>query len=141
MPEAKTNITVQAVIHASIADVWKKWTGPEHIVHWNNASDDWHTPWAKNDLRAGGKFVSRMEARDGSFGFDFEGIYDEVVINSLIIYHIADSRKVTVTFSSENGLTNVTETFETETVHSPELQQQGWQSILNNFRRYCEENP
>lgn len=139
MPDTKTNITVQVVINASIDDVWKKWTSPEHIVKWNNASDDWHTPWAKNDLRTGGTFVSRMEARDGSFGFDFEGIYDEVVTESLIVYHIADGRQVTVAFIQQKGKTKVTETFEAEAVHSAELQQQGWQSILNNFKKYCEQ--
>lgn len=132
-------ITVQAEISVTPDKAWKCWTEPEHIVKWNSATDDWHTPWAKNDLHAGGTFISRMEARDGSFGFDFEGIYDEVVTESLIVYHIADGRKVTVAFSYENGKTKVTETFEAEKSHSPELQQQGWQSILNNFKKYCEQ--
>ena len=139
MQENKTLITIEAEIEVTPFEAWKCWTEPEHIVKWNNASDDWHTPWAKNDLRAGGTFVSRMEARDGSDGFDFSGTYDEVVNNSLIVYHIADGRMVTVTFTYENGKTKVTETFEAETSHLPELQQQGWQSILNNFKNYCEQ--
>jgi len=138
MQENKIFITVQAAISVTPEEAWKRWTEPEHIVKWNHASDDWHTPWAKNDLRPGGSFVSRMETRDGSAGFDFGGTYEEVITNKLIIYHIADGRRVTVTFENENGNTRVTENFEAETVHSPELQQQGWQSILNNFKKYCE---
>jgi uncharacterized protein YndB with AHSA1/START domain len=140
MEEYTILITVQAKIRVTPEEAWKRWTEPEHIVKWNNASDDWHTPWAKNDLRAGGTFVSRMEARDGSAGFDFGGTYDEVIINKLIVYHIADGRKVTVTFTPTDGNTIITETFAAETANSPELQQQGWQSILNNFKRYCEQH-
>ncbi len=139
MQENTILITVQAEISVTPEEAWKRWTEPEHIVKWNNASDDWHTPWAKNDLRAGGTFVSRMEARDGSAGFDFGGTYDEVITNKFIVYHIADGRKVSVTFTPKAGNTIITETFAAETTNSPELQQQGWQSILNNFKRYCEQ--
>jgi uncharacterized protein YndB with AHSA1/START domain len=134
----KTTITVQTLISAPINKVWKNWTNPEDIVQWNNASADWHTPKAENDLQAGGKFLYRMEARDGSSGFDFEGIYDTVRENEFIEYHIVDGRKVKITFSSSEDKTKVVETFEAETVHSIELQQQGWQAILDNFKSFVE---
>lgn len=135
----KTSIKVDAYIHAPIEKVWKLWTSPEHIMHWNNASDDWHTPRAENDLRAGGQFLSRMEAKDGSFGFDFGGVYDEVKINELIAYTLGDGRKVKVTFSTYDNQTLVTEVFEAENTNSTEMQRSGWQSILDNFKKYAEE--
>lgn len=107
-------------------------------MNWNNASDDWHTPHAENDLRKGGKFLSRMEAKDGSFGFDFEGVYDEVIENEKIEYTTSDGRKVTTTFKETGGVTNVSTTFEAETENSVELQRDGWQAILNNFKKYTE---
>jgi len=134
----KTAITVETTIKAPIEKVWQLWTEPEHIVHWNNASDDWYTPKAENDLRVGGKFNSRMEAKDGSFGFDFEGVYDEVKTHELIVYTIADGRKVNITFSSKEGKTLVTEVFEAENTHPIEVQKGGWQSILDNFKKYAE---
>src|SRR5688572_6983414 len=94
----KTTITVEASVKAPVEKVWKYWTSPDHIKKWNNANDDWHTPKAENDLRTGGKFLSRMEAKDGSFGFDFEGVYDEVRTNELISYTMPDGRKVKITF-------------------------------------------
>ena len=134
----KDSITVETLIHAPIEKVWDFWTKPEHITQWNNASQDWHTPRAENDLQIGGKFLSRMEAKDGSFGFDFEGIYDEVLTNEKISYTILDDRKVTITFlPTENGV-QVTETFEAETMNTLELQKMGWQAILNNFKKYVE---
>jgi uncharacterized protein YndB with AHSA1/START domain len=131
-------ITVEALINAPVATVWKCWTTPADIMNWNNASDDWHTTKAENDLRVGGRFLARMEAKDGSTGFDFTGIYDQIVPNHSIGYAIADGRKVRISFQSDGQLTKVTETFETETVYSKELQQAGWQSILNNFKKYVE---
>ena len=134
----KEKITVETLVNAPIKKVWEFWTKPEHITHWNNASEDWHTTRAENDLRIGGKFLSRMEAKDGSFGFDFEGIYDEVVTNEKISYTILDDRKVTITFlPTENGV-QVTETFEAETMNTLELQKMGWQAILTNFKNYLE---
>lgn len=131
-------ITVETLVNASIEKIWQFWTKPEHITQWNNASEDWHTTRAENDLRIGGKFLSRMEAKDGSFGFDFEGIYDTILINEKISYTLLDDRKVTVLFSqSENGV-KITETFEAENENSIELQRQGWQAILNNFKTYVE---
>jgi len=131
-------VTVQTKIDAPLEVVWKLWTSPEDIVKWNNASDDWHTPWAKNDLRSGGKFIYRMEAVDGSQGFDFAGVYDNVVPMQEIRYTIGDGRKVTVLFSKLNAKSRIIETFETEKVNPVEKQEEGWQSILNNFKRYAE---
>src|SRR5215212_1251070 len=107
----KTLITVGTTIEAPVEKVWKFWTAPEHITKWNNASDDWHTPFAENDLRTGGKFHSRMEAKDGSFGFDFGGVYDEVKENELIEYTMGDDRKVIVNFTGKGNETRVVESF------------------------------
>lgn len=136
----KTKIKVKATVNAPIEKIWKFWTLPEHIIRWNNASDDWHTPKAENDLRKGGKFKIRMEARDGSAGFDFEGSYDDVQVNKNISYSIADGRKVTVYFDQSGSKTNVTEIFEAENFNSIEMQRNGWQSILDNFKKYAEAN-
>ena len=136
----KISITVEATVNAPVEKVWKFWTSPEHITKWNNASDDWHTPSVENDLRAGGKFSSRMEAKDGSFGFDFGGVYDDVKINEVIAYTLGDERKVSITFSREGNGTKVVETFEAETQNSIELQRGGWQAILDNFKKYIEGN-
>ncbi len=134
----KIKITVQAEVSAPIDFVWECWTLPEHVIHWNNASPDWHTPRAENDLRVGGKFNYRMEAKDGSFGFDFWGIYDKIIINELIENTLGDDRKVVVTFSGNGVNTKITETFEAETQNSVDLQRQGWQAILDNFKKYTE---
>jgi uncharacterized protein YndB with AHSA1/START domain len=131
-------ITVETLLNAPLDTTWAFWTGPEHITQWNNASDDWHTPWAKNDLVPGGRFVARMEAKDGSMGFDFGGTYDEVVEHRKIAYTLDDNRKVTVSFSETDSGTRVVEEFEAENENSPELQQQGWQAILDNFKKYTE---
>ncbi len=110
----------------------------EHIIHWNNASDDWHTPKAENDLREGGTFTSRMEAKDGSMGFDFGGTYTKVVLNKTIEYAMSDGRKVSIVFDSRGGHTHITETFDPESENSREMQQQGWQAIIDNFKKYAE---
>ncbi len=136
----RTAITVNADINAPLEKVWNFWTLPEHIIKWNNASDDWHTPYAENDLRTGGEFQSRMEAKDGSMGFDFRGIYDNVELHKLIEYTLGDGRKVQISFSENDNQTRVSEKFEAEAENSVELQQNGWQSILNNFKKYTEEN-
>ncbi|MDQ3141927.1 MAG: SRPBCC family protein [Bacteroidota bacterium] len=136
--ERKTSITIENAINAPIAKVWLFWTAPEHIMLWNNASEDWHTPHAENDLKAGGKFLSRMEAKDGSYGFDFGGIYDEVREPEYLSYKIDDGRKVSVSFSSEGNETIIVETFEAENTNSVELQRSGWQAILDNFKKYVE---
>jgi uncharacterized protein YndB with AHSA1/START domain len=131
-------ITVQATVQAPVAKVWECWTEPQHITKWNSASDDWHTPRAENDLRVGGKFLSRMEAKDGSFGFDFGGVYDDVQLRERISYTMDDGRRVDVTFAGQGDRTTVTETFDAEQTNSVEMQQGGWQAILDNFKRYVE---
>lgn len=131
-------ITVEAIVHAPVEKVWEYWTAPDHIAKWNNASDDWHTPYAENDLRAGGKFVSRMEAKDGSFGFDFGGIYDEVRAQEFISYTLGDGRKVEITFIPQDNDTKVIEVFDPETTNPIEMQREGWQAILNNFKKHAE---
>jgi len=136
----KTNITVEATVNAPVEKVWKLWSGPEHITKWANASDDWHTTRAENDLREGGKFLSRMEAKDGSFGFDFGGVYDAVKTNQLIEYTIGDGRKVTIQFTGKGNETKVVETFEAESTNPVEMQRGGWQAILDNFKKYAENN-
>ena len=138
MENNKTNITVESTVNAPIKKVWEYFTKPEHVTKWNNASDDWHTPRAENDLRKGGNFNYRMEAKDGSFGFDFGGIYDEVETNKYIEYTMGDGRKVKVSFSENGNATEVSETFEAETQNTIELQRGGWQAILDNFKKYVE---
>lgn len=135
-----TRITVQTTVNAPAEKVWNFFTTPEHITQWNSASPDWHSPHAENDLRAGGKFSFRMEAKDGSFGFDFGGVYDDVQLNERIEYTLEDSRKVTVEFKSNGSTTELVETFEAEDANSIELQQMGWQAILDNFKRHVEAN-
>ena len=138
--QSKTNITVETTVNATVEKVWKYWTLPKHIMKWNNASDDWHTPAAENDLREGGKFTCRMEAKDGSVGFDFWGIYDTIKTNERIAYTMGDGRKATVIFSSAGNTTKVTETFEAENENPVEMQRGGWQAILDNFKKYVEQN-
>lgn len=135
-----TAITIEALIAAPVEKVWKYWTEPAHIVKWNNASDDWHTPHAENDLRVGGKFLSRMEAKDGSFGFDFGGVYTEVKQHEKIDYVLGDNRTVKITFISNGNQTKVLETFDAENENSLEMQRTGWQMILNNFKKHVESN-
>lgn len=131
-------ITVQNTINASIEKVWELWTGPEHVMKWNNASEDWHTPFAENDLKVGGKFKYTMASKDGTMRFDFEGIYTNVVNPSLIEYKLADDRKVKITFESQKNGVLLIEKFDPETENSEALQQQGWQAILDNFKKYVE---
>lgn len=131
-------ITVETIVHTPVESVWKYWTEPQHITKWNQASDDWHTPYAENDLKAGGKFVTRMEAKDGSFGFDFGGVYDEVILNESIAYTLGDDRKVKVSFIPQGNDTQIIESFEAEQTHAVEMQQAGWQAILDNFKKYAE---
>jgi uncharacterized protein YndB with AHSA1/START domain len=131
-------ITVEALVRAPLDRVWEAWNNPDDICRWNAASDDWHTTRSTVDLREGGTFVSRMEAKDGSAGFDFEGTYTRIVPLKTIEYRLGDEREVTVEFSeSEEGVV-VRETFDAETVFPPEHQRQGWQAILDNFARYVE---
>ena len=131
-------ITVSTEVRGSIKSVWESWTLPKHIVHWNFAADSWHAPAAVNDLCVGGKFSFRMEAKDGSVGFDFSGVYTEIIEHEVIAYTMDDGRKARVTFEAFGDSTVVTEVFEPETMNAPELQQTGWQMILDNFKRHAE---
>ena len=131
-------ITVKTTVNAQADKVWRYWTEPEHITRWNNASEDWHSPRAQNDLRAGGRFNVRMEARDGSQGFDFEGTYDKVDPPKEIAYTMDDGRKVRVTFKPEGKSTKIVETFEPETENPADMQRDGWQAILDSFKKYAE---
>ena len=133
-----TKITVQSTIQADTQKVWDFYTQPEHIIGWNFASDDWHCPRATNDLRVNGKFSARMEAKDGSYGFDFNTLYDEVEVHEKIAYTMEDGRKAAITFSGENGATLVTVTFDAENQNDLEMQRSGWQAILDNFKKYVE---
>ena len=136
----KTKITVETMISADVRKVWNYFTSPRHITNWNFASDDWHCPKAENDLRAGGKLNSRMEAKDGSFGFDFEAIYDEVIEYKKIAYTMADGRQAETNFEKLNSKTKVSTVFDAEQKNSVEMQRAGWQAILDNFRKYVEAN-
>lgn len=138
--ETKTNVTVEAKINAPVEKVWQLWNDPKHIVKWTTASDDWHTPKAENDLKVGGAFLTRMEAKDGSFGFDFEGVYDVVDTHKSIEYTMSDGRKVKILFKAQEGVTEIVETFDAEQMNPVEMQREGWQSILNNFKKHVENN-
>jgi uncharacterized protein YndB with AHSA1/START domain len=136
----KQEITIEATINAGTKKVWEYWTAPEHITQWNFASDEWHCPKAQNDLVVGGQYIARMEAKDGSFGFDFEGTYDEIVDQKRMSYTLGDGRKVVTEFTDLDGSTTVTTTFESDGTHSVEMQRAGWQSILDNFKKHVEGN-
>jgi uncharacterized protein YndB with AHSA1/START domain len=138
--ETKEVITVETLIDANVEKVWEYWTNPKHLTHWVFASDDWHAPYADNDLRTNGKFKTTMAAKDESFSFDFEGVYTDVKPHSLIEYVIADGRKVKVDFISQGNATKVVEAFEAESENPIEMQKGGWQAILDNFKKYTEAN-
>ena len=131
-------ITVNTKIKADIDKVWAYWTTPEHITKWNFASDAWCCPKAQNDLKPNGKFSWRMEAKDGSMGFDFDGTYDTIIDKELIKYKMPDGRKVDITFIQNGQEVIVTETFDAEGTNSDEQQREGWQAILENFKKHVE---
>lgn len=133
-------VTVETTIHAPVEKVWEYFNNPKHITKWNYASDDWHAPKAENDLRVGGSFSCRMEAKDGSFGFDFGGIYDTVDTHKHIAYTLGDSRKVSITFEKKGDDTHLSETFDAENQNPIEMQKGGWQAIMNNFKKHVESN-
>jgi uncharacterized protein YndB with AHSA1/START domain len=137
---SKTSITVEATVNAPVEKVWVYWSEPGHITRWCQASDDWHAPYADNDLKVGGTFKTTMAAKDGSFSFDFGGEYTEVQKHKLIAYKMSDGREVKILFSAEGDKTKVTETFEAETTHPIDQQRSGWQAILDNFKNYTEVN-
>ena len=135
-----SKITVEAAIAADAQKVWEYWTKPEHITQWNFATDEWECPKAENDLSVGGKYFARMQAKDGSFGFDFEGIYEEVVPGKKLSYTLADGRKVTTHFENRGDSTSVSTTFDGDREHDADMQRAGWQAILDNFKKYTETN-
>lgn len=137
---SSTQITIVTDIDAPVDHVWKLWNEPAHIVRWNHASDDWHTTEAENDLTVGGAFRSRMEAKDGSFGFDFGGVYETIEPHQLIQYRMEDGRQVRIEFVPNGERTSVTEVFDAETENPVDMQQAGWQAILDNFKRYAEQS-
>ena len=131
-------ITVTTNINLPVKKVWELWTDPKHIVRWNFATSTWHTPRAENDLKAGGKFNYRMEAKDGSVGFDFSGSHTGILLHKYILTRLDDGRSMKVFFTEEDNITKISEIFEAESTNPPEMQKQGWQSILDNFRNYAE---
>ncbi len=134
-----TKITVEGTAKVPVAEVWKAWNTPEDIMQWNTADPEtWHCPSSENDLHIGGIFKHRMEAKDGSFGFDFGGVYDKVELHKEISYTLGDGRQATTIFTEQNGNTHIATTFDPESQNDPEFQKQGWQAILNNFIKYVE---
>lgn len=131
-------ITVETTIKAPVESVWSYWTEPKHITNWYYASDDWHAPAAENDLKVNGKFKTRMAAKDGSAGFDFEGLYTKILKYKIIEYVLGDGRRVSISFSVNGSKTTVVETFNPENKNPYEMQRGGWQAILDNFRKYAE---
>ena len=134
----KEKIKIKVIVKASIQKAWEYWNNADHIIHWNFADPSWHCPSASNDLRPGGKFSYRMEARDGSMGFDFYGEYKEVANPYSVEFEMGDGRMVWITFTEENGQTIVEQTFEAEDQNSIEMQKQGWKMIMNNYKNYTE---
>lgn len=135
---SKPTVTVRATVKAPIETVWRAYTSPEHVTRWNFASEDWHCPSAEIDLIVGGKHWARMEARDGSFGFDFEGVYEEIKPQEMISLVLEDGRKVRATFSDIEGATIMETVFEAESENPIEMQRDGWQAILDNFKAHAE---
>ncbi len=133
-------ITIKANVKASAKKVWELWTNPKHIVKWNSPSEDWHTTRAENDLRVGGQFLSRMEAKDGSFGFDFAGTYSEVKPLKRIVYTLGDDREAEIDFKEGQESTEIIIVFDAENQNPIDMQRDGWQAILDNFKNYTENN-
>jgi len=138
--ENTTAITVKSIIDAPVIKVWQYWNEPAHIQNWCHASDDWHAPYAENDLRENGQFKTTMAPKDGSFSFDFGGVYTKVEDFKRIEYTLGDGRKVQIEFTDTGGKTAIAETFEPESQNPAEMQRAGWQAILDNFKKYTETN-
>jgi uncharacterized protein YndB with AHSA1/START domain len=138
MADSRINVTVTSSVNTHIENIWETWTNPVHIINWNFASDEWHCPRVENDLRPEGRFIYEMAAKDGSTGFNFSGKYLSVVYLKEIEYIIDDGRRVKIKFIRDGNRTEIIESFEAEKIHPVELQKQGWQSILNNFKKYTE---
>jgi uncharacterized protein YndB with AHSA1/START domain len=133
-------ITIQVIVNEPIEKIWEFWTKPEHVMNWNNASDDWHCPKAENDLKNNGKFSYTMASKDGAMSFDFEGIYSNIIELKFIESTISDGRKVRISFEETKNGVEITESFDPENIHPEEFQKQGWQAILDNFKKYIESN-
>lgn len=133
-------ITIQAIVNEPIEKIWEFWTKPEHVMNWNNASDDWHCPKAENDLKNNEKFSYTMASKNEAMSFDFEGIYSNIIELKLIEYTIIDGRKVRISFEETKNGVEITESFDPENLHPEEFQKQGWQAILDNFKKYIESN-
>jgi uncharacterized protein YndB with AHSA1/START domain len=138
METTTTSISIETTVKAPVEKVWKFYTSPEHITKWNQASEDWHSPSATNDLRVGGKFSTRMEAKDGSFGFDFGGTYTDVVTHKIIAYKMDDERRVKIDFGATGNETWIVVKFDAESQNPIEMQRGGWQAILHSFKKYTE---
>ena len=136
--EKNKTITVSTTVNKPALEVWEKFTNPTEITNWNFAIPEWHSPSASSDLVPGGKFNYRMEARDGSMGFDFTGTFDEIEEGKRLTYTLDDGRKAEILFDEKDGVTTITENFEAEASNPADMQQQGWQAILNNFKKYAE---
>ena len=137
--ETREKIRVETTVNVPVEKAWECFTEPKHITKWNFASGDWHCPAASNNLYPGGRFTYRMEARDGSVGFDFTGRYTYIDFNRTITYQIDDNREVNIEFTQVGEETRITETFEAEDIHPAEMQRDGWQAILNNYKKYTEQ--
>ena len=133
-----SKITIEVLVEGSLPIVWNCFTQPQHITKWNFASEEWHCPRATNDLKVGGTYSARMEAKDGSFGFDFTAVYDEVVEKRRLSYTLEDGRNVVTTFEKIGEGTKVQTVFDAEKSNSEDLQKAGWHAILNNFKKYAE---
>jgi uncharacterized protein YndB with AHSA1/START domain len=133
-------ITVETTVHAELGKVWSAWNNPDDIQQWNAPHETWHTTRSAVDLREGGKFSARMEAKDGSAGFDFEGVYTRIVPDQIIDFRMSDGREVNIEFIERDGSVHVKETFDTEDENSADMQRAGWQAILDNFARHVTQN-
>ena len=134
----KVVVTIEAKINAPAEKVWNTWNDPQHVVKWNSPTPEWHTPRAENDVRTGGRFMFRMEARDGSMGFDFGGVYDVVTPYTYMEYTMGDGRKVKIFFHEKSDCIHIVQSFDAENQNPVEMQRAGWQSILDNFKKYTE---
>ncbi len=131
-------ITIKTQVKGNVQQVWNAYTNPQHIINWNFATPEWHCPAATNDLRIGGEYFTQMEAKDGSFGFDFKAIYKELTLEQSFVYVLEDGREVGVTFTPQGDTTEIIIVFDPESQNPIEMQQAGWQAILDNFKRYAE---
>jgi uncharacterized protein YndB with AHSA1/START domain len=131
-------LKIETIVKGEHSKIWDAWTKPEHITKWNFAIEDWCCPNAENDLRPGGQYKARMEAKDGSFGFDFEGLYEEVIPQAKLVLKMPDGRTSSTEFESLDGQTKIVTVFDAEKQNPEEMQMNGWQAILNNFKKYFE---